>query len=465
MLQFKSLGKEVNLIKEYIEKSSVSFCDISLGTKYMWRDDYVCLYAIYDDTLILRESSNEDKDAFYFPMGKNVEGALEQIEKECQNKSITFCCVDNETSVRLSQKYTNVEVFSDRDWSDYIYNVEDFIYYKGKKYSGQRNHVNKFKKQNPDYVCKIIDKEDFEDIKTFLKEFERGEDYSMWTAREEQKKVFDLIENMDKINNFGACIKVKDKIVALSVGEIVQDTLIVHIEKGLKSYSGVYPLMAQEFAKTFYRQDVKYINREEDCGDMGLRISKLQYHPILIKDKNVVTIKTAFDAISSPVLIFGDRINVSEIFLEDKKEYFELCSNIQLNEFWGYDYREDLKDKPSLEYFIEFKDELIKNKEEHPLAIRIKGELIGEITLHNFDFYGGAEIGFRLLKEFQGKGYAQEATMLLEKYLFSLPQIKRLKCKCYKQNLSSKKLIEKLGFKMVKKDENMFYYCKEKPAW
>ena len=61
---------------------------------------------------------------------------------------------------------------------------------------------------------------------------------------------------------------------------------------------GIYPTMAQEFAKAFATDGIKLINREEDCGDAGLRISKMQYHPIDVKEKNFVRVKTLFDKIS-----------------------------------------------------------------------------------------------------------------------------------------------------------------------
>ena len=80
MLEFKRL-EEVNLIKEYIKQSQIQFCDISLGVRYMWGDDFMVDYAIFDDTLILKESCIDYQNAFYYPMGKNIDGAIEQIEE------------------------------------------------------------------------------------------------------------------------------------------------------------------------------------------------------------------------------------------------------------------------------------------------------------------------------------------------------------------------------------------------
>ena len=85
--------------------------------------------------------------------------------------------------------------------------------------------------------------------------------------------------------------KYEDQIVGFSVGEIVYDTLIVHIEKGDTDYEGVYQVLSNEFAKRFVTPEVKYINREDDSGDSNLRTSKLSYHPLKILEKFTIWIE------------------------------------------------------------------------------------------------------------------------------------------------------------------------------
>ena len=253
MLEFKKLGKNVKIIEKYINKSTISFCDISLGVKFMWGDDFIIDYAIFNDTLIMKETCPDYADAFYYPMGKDIEGALEQIELYAKEKNLPllFCCLDNLTAGNLSKRYEKVKIYNDRDWSDYIYDAEKFKTYSGKKFSGQRNHVNKFKRLYPNYSFKVIEESDFIRIKEFLEEFKSNTEFLRWTEEIEQRKVFDLVQNMFNLSQVGGLLEVENKVVAFSVGEIIGDTLIVHIEKALTKYDGVYPTMAQEFAKAF----------------------------------------------------------------------------------------------------------------------------------------------------------------------------------------------------------------------
>ncbi len=463
MLQFKRLNQDFNEIKEYLIKYGGGFCDLTLGVRYMWRDDFLVDYAIYNHTLIMKETSPDYENAFYYPMGSDVLGALEQIENHCRETflPLKFCCIDNATAVLLTERYHRVSITNDRDWSDYIYDAEKFKTYSGKKFGGQRNHVNKFKKLYPNYTFKQIEKSDFPRIKEFLNEFNSKTEFLRWSEAVEQKKVFNLVENMFSLNQVGGLIDVDGKVVAFSVGERIGDTLIVHIEKALVKYEGVYPLMAQEFAKAF-GDGIKFINREEDCGDDGLRISKLQYRPIDIKEKNFVKVKTLFDKITSPILIKADTLSITDILESDKERYCELYMNDELNKWWGYDYREDLGEElPSPDYFFAFQQKLKARQEEYALAVKKDGVMIGELVLHNFDYFGGVEIGFRFFYECQGKGYATISVTALMDYAISELGAIKLKTRCFKENKPSYNLIKRLGFKQVREDNTHYYFEKE----
>lgn len=461
MLEFKKLGKDVSKIKRYIERSPISFCDISLGVKFGWAEEFVVEYAVYNDTLILKESGHDHFDAFYYPMGADEIGALEQIEQYCLKsfKPLTFCYIDQPYTEKLCERYYGASVRCERDWCDYIYLAESFKSYSGKKLSGQRNHVNKFKKLYPNYKFRQIDSEDLDKVKAFLSEYEHFRELSGWTEKVEQSTAIQLIEKAKELNQVCGLIEVDGKVIALSVGEVVNDTIIIHIEKALKEYSGAYPIMAQEFVKAFATGEVKFINREEDCGDLGLRTSKLQYKPCSIKCKNIIEIKTLFDYVRSPFKLATERLSITEIEQCDGEDYLRLYLDQNLNKYWGYDYREDLGERePNAQYFYEFQNKLKQRKEEFSFSVKLGGKLIGELVLHNFDFFGGVEMGFRFFKQYQGRGYALESANALKDYVFNLMGAKTLKSRCYKQNLASAKLIGRLGLKKVCEDNTHYYF-------
>ena len=66
------------------------------------------------------------------------------------------------------------------------------------------------------------------------------------------------------------------------------DTFIVHIEKAFSDVAGAYPMINREFA-AHNCAGFKYVNREDDVGDEGLRRAKLSYKPAILLEKFIVT--------------------------------------------------------------------------------------------------------------------------------------------------------------------------------
>ena len=89
----------------------------------------------------------------------------------------------------------------------------------------------------------------------------------------------------------GLCLYVNGKMSGFTAGEIIDDTLYVHIEKASTDIRGAYQILVKEFAK-MHKDSAIFINREEDMGDEGLRKSKLSYNPCTLIPKYTI-IKTA----------------------------------------------------------------------------------------------------------------------------------------------------------------------------
>ncbi len=169
-----------------------------------------------------------------------------------------------------------------------------------------------------------------------------------------------------------------------------------------------------------------------------------------------------FDRIVLPLELKTARLTVTEIKEGDKEEFAKLYLDDQLNKWWGYDYRADLgNNEPTPDYFFGFYKKLMEIKEEVSFAVKLDGKMIGDLVLHNFDDEWGVEMGFRFFKTAQGKGYAIESASALKEYVKNVLKAKRLKSRCYKENLPSKKLIEKLGLKLVSESQTHYYFACE----
>jgi ribosomal-protein-alanine N-acetyltransferase len=72
--------------------------------------------------------------------------------------------------------------------------------------------------------------------------------------------------------------------------------------------------------------------------------------------------------------------------------------------------------------------------------------VIGEIVLYDFRLGRQADIGYRINKDYWGKGYAPEAGQAMVKAAFEAMELTRLQIRCFTNNPGSVRVAEKLGF-------------------
>ena len=257
----------------------------------MWRDFFNTRYTIVDRTIIFKVTFPNYGECFTVPIGDSVSHAISLICEDCResNMPMQFVAATERDTACVEKKF-DVEKIVMQEWSDYIYEAQDLINLSGRKYHGQKNHINYFKKTYPNYRYEEINANNIEELKKFLVDFQASESKDSLIFEEELKKTAEVLDNNDKYKFFGLMLKVDDKIIAFSMGEKVKNTLFAHIEKADKNYRGSYPMIMNEFAKRF-GSDMKYINREENAGDKGLESSKLQYHPCTILNKHYLKVK------------------------------------------------------------------------------------------------------------------------------------------------------------------------------
>ena len=461
MIKFKRFTlKNLAKIKKYTAVSPLRCCDFSLGVMIMWDSSFSYEYIELDDTLILKTYYGEE-EWFFPPIGKNVEGAIKEIEKYCAfyGKKLRFTCVDeNLLNYYLTRYEGGVEYTYDRRWSDYYYLAEEMATFTGKKFSGQRNHINKFKKLYPNYKYRKITPKIIPKLKEFLLEYASEHTGMVKVEKKEYESTFLLLDNFARSNFVGGYITINGKIASFTIAEIIGDTLDIHVEKALKKYQGVYPTTFNEFVKSNLDKGVVYVNREDDSGDEGLRTSKMQYHPAFISNKYYLEIKKPFNIKKFPNLNYGG-LYFNKINESDKTNYYRLYVNKKLNRYWGYHYTKDFT-APQENDFYNMVVSDYKNKSNCCLAIRKSknGELIGEAVLHNFGYNNTVEIGVRFFKKYHGNGYGTLTFKAMANYVVNT--LKKIPVvKAYKQNVASNKAIVKSGFKLSGEDGKFYYYA------
>lgn len=289
MLTFHRLTlSDIPAIRPYIDFSKNRACDNTLGCLLIWRDVFSTEFAFYNDTLIFKAVYPTEGEMFSMPLGGDVPGAIRLIDEYCKRRGVSTCFGSaTAEDIAVYDACFKSEKIPETQWNDYLYLAEDLALMKGKRYNGQRNHINFFKRSNPDWSFKELTKANAGDALRFYMNSGLINAKMTPSYLAEQGKVIEALENFGDYGLPGGAIYVNNAVVAFAIGEIVHDTLFVHIEKAAPGMRGAYQMIVKEFAEHFGK-GLTYINREDDAGDEGLRTSKLSYHPCAMVEKFTV---------------------------------------------------------------------------------------------------------------------------------------------------------------------------------
>ena len=281
--------EDIPQVRKFFNMVHTRSCDYSIGGMFMWRDYYRMEYSIENGVFFSRLYDKNGKCYYNIPIGQDIKQCIRKLIKE--EGKLAFCTVpESMLEVFKSLDFT-INVIEQPDFADYLYNSSDLIHLRGKKLSSKRNQIHQFLRENDLWSYETISDDIIQETKVFLtteyKIANNAKDFEI----EEKRKVLEVLDNYNIYNFVGSVLKVDDKIVGFSIGEVVGDTLFVHIEKANNTIKGVYQMLVNLFAIKYSSDKIQFINREEDMGDIGLRISKKSYHPVMLINKYIVEVE------------------------------------------------------------------------------------------------------------------------------------------------------------------------------
>ena len=448
-------------LAEYYQSCCFAVCEYSLGIKLMCEELYHYAFAEAGGCLICRDEY-EGVVYFDYPIAKDEKSdvgvAMEAIETYCMEKDIQlrYTTLPPEVLGEICARYDGVRMRNTYYCADYLYNASDIRDFQGKKYAGQRNHVRRFWRNCPTAKFRPMTSADLPLLESFFTRFDAGFQKRGADAAQEKNAARALLRMGNGSIFRVGCMELEGEIIGVALGEKCGDTLVEHVEKALSAeYEGIYPALAQEFVKLF-GEDCLYLNREDDASERGLRISKLQYQPLRIAKKYDVDIENILYTISEIPTLKSERLTLDAIRDSDAEPYGALCLDDERNRFWGYDYREDLTNPEGAD-FCRMASVDFEERRTLSFAVRLHGDLIGEVVLYRFDNRGSAEIGIRILPAYSGYGYGREAAQAAMDWALYGLGMTRVCAKCFRENLPSVKMLSAL-MKQVREDDRMLYF-------
>ncbi|GHV47289.1 hypothetical protein FACS189499_04540 [Clostridia bacterium] len=278
---------------EILFASGLRGSEYTFANNYLWRNYYDVTTAFGGDYLIVRT-----KFGYFPPVCKNntvmreVLAEIEAYEKKTGSDKLTFCRVNAESKIILTEMFPGAAVTEDRDSYDYVYNISDLAELRGKKLHQKRNHLNRFLENQ--WSFEPLSAENVNECIKMNKRWaeincdENESDENTDSKAAEIAVTSEALENFEALRLFGGVLRVDGTVAGFTFGErISAEMFVTHSEKAFADIQGAYTavnyLFANLIAETF--PEVTLINREDDAGKENLRKAKMSYRPVYLLEK------------------------------------------------------------------------------------------------------------------------------------------------------------------------------------
>ena len=282
-LHFKKADRDsIGVLTDFLSRYPSRSSDFSVGGIVIWADYFNYEYAIYEDTLYIK-GNDEHGIFFHLPIGATVPSkALGVIHEYCLPLGIAArIIVPDECDALGIDDCEALHPSYMPDWREYVYGINQFTHFSGKKMQQKRNHLNYFLKNYADFQVEMIDDSKAGELIEFNDRFnlyhKEGNSFDY-----ESHATAEVLRHYSDFPFFGILIRYNGEVIGYTFGELVGDTFSVHAEKGNIDYRGVYQALSSQLSQRILESnpEVKFLNREDDMGNDYLRQSKMSYHPV-----------------------------------------------------------------------------------------------------------------------------------------------------------------------------------------
>ena len=275
----------------YLRCGSHRGCAYSFVNLYLWGRQQA---AIVENQLVVF-SQFDRKSVYTFPSGCcDATAALEAIIHDAKERGIPCRLVglSQDDCAALERLYPGkLKYHYDRDAFDYVYDINDLADLPGRKFQKKRNHLNRFRQQNPDHRLEPITEENLPEVEALVEKWyalrEEADPHSDFLL--ERAALKKALRQLEALELEGLLLRTSEGVVAMTLGsQLSDDTFDIHFEKALDIADGAYPAINNGFARYLREKypNIHFLNREDDLGIEGLRKAKLSYNPHHLVEKS-----------------------------------------------------------------------------------------------------------------------------------------------------------------------------------
>lgn len=292
MISFQSPKPEDKAyLQRFLQTDGERGCEYNFVNLSLWGRQKV---AVVHDTLVCF-SQFDRKSIYLFPVGPgDKKAALDAIIEDAKKRGIPcrLTGLTQDDCALLERLYPGkLRYHFDRNTFDYVYDINDLADLGGRKFQKKRNHLNRFRQDNPDHKLIPITRDNIPVVAKLIDDWYRMRleenphaDYHM-----EQAAVKKALEKWELLELEGLILENDGVGLAIAIGSrLSADTFDIHFEKALSATDGTYAAINNGFARYLREKypEVRFLNREDDLGIEGLRKAKLSYNPHHMVEKS-----------------------------------------------------------------------------------------------------------------------------------------------------------------------------------
>ena len=257
--------------------------EMTFAGLYLFRHAHDYRLATVADSLIVLGKGYDGTTYFLPPLGGDVAQALKIMFTDGRS---LYCADDLFAAADLDRN--DIQITELRDSHDYLYLREELATLPGSRFHKKKNRINYFTSRHV-YTVALFSGEHLTGCLNLMDRLVQssGEDIGN-SLRLEMAATYEALQSTEALGLEGVVVIVNGRVAAFALGErLNRETAVCQFEKADPFTEGLYQLVNREFARLLF-QECRFLNREQDLGDTGLRSAKLSYHPVELVKKYLV---------------------------------------------------------------------------------------------------------------------------------------------------------------------------------
>jgi len=254
--------------------------ELNFAGLYLFRRAHDYALSLIGDSVVVLGKGYDERRYCLPPLDGDVSGACDLL----LDAGLELYGVDDEFAARFL-KLVDCGIVEDRDSFDYLYLREEMANLPGNRFHKKKNRINYFTARH-NHEVHALSAQHLCGCLQLLDEWARVaevEDNNSFGL--EMDATAEALALSDVLGLEGVVVTVEGIVRAFAVGDrLNRETAVCHFEKADHFMEGLSQLVNREFARLLFR-DCRYVNREQDLGEPGLRNAKLSYHPVELVKK------------------------------------------------------------------------------------------------------------------------------------------------------------------------------------